>query len=192
MSFGLPALPSSVSTFVGIALLAADAIADFFGLFPQEWGIFLDGEPVVIADNVVTMEYRQDWRISTYPQENGAFASYNKVAMPFEAKLKFTAGGTLANRQEMLDSIAAIADDTNLYDVITPERIYPSCNITHFDFKREAKDVGLLSVEVWLEEVRVTSAASFSDTKSPGGAGTTQLGIVQARPYDGNVIGDIH
>lgn len=191
MSFGLPSLPFGVSSFSGIALLVADSIAEFFGIFPQQWGIFFYGVPVVLADNVVTMEFRQDWRISNYPQEEGSFASYNKVAMPFEAKLRFSAGGTLANRQLMLATLNAIAPGTLLYDVVTPERIYSSCNITHLDFKREANNVGLLSVDVWLEEVRVVESLSFSNTAGPSTAGMSNSGLTQATPYNGDVIGSI-
>lgn len=179
MSFGLPSLPASVSVFAGIALLIADEVAAFLGLFPQEWGIFLDGEPVVVSDNVLTMSYRSDWRISRYPQESGAFADYNKTAEPFVVKLRFSTGGTAANRQGLLQSIEAIAGDTNLYDVVTPENIYPSCNVTHYDYDREAQTAGLLIVDVWLEQVRVAGDATFSNTKSPAGAGETNNGLVQ-------------
>lgn len=187
MTFGLPPLPDSVNVFADAVLLLADAISQFFGIFPQQWGIFLDGEAVVLADNVLTMEYRQDSRISTYPQEQGAFASYNKVMMPFEAKLRFSTGGSVSDRQEMLDSIAALIGDTNLYDVVTPERIFLSCNVTHFDFKRAAENAGLLSVDVWLEEVRIAGSATFSSTKSPGTAGNVNNGLVQPGAAPANV-----
>lgn len=179
MSFGLPPLPSTVSLFADAVLLAADAIADLFGIFPQRWGIFLDGEPVVLADNVLTLEFRQDWRLATYPQEGGAFATYNKVAMPFEAKLRFSTGGSLTDRQAFLESIKAIAPDTELYDVVTPEQIYQSCNVSHIDLRRAHDNAGLISVDVWMEEIRIAGAATFSKTKSPGAAGDVNNGLVQ-------------
>lgn len=180
MSFGLPALPAGVSIFSAAVLLEADVISSLFA-FPQQWGIFLDGEPVVVADTVLTMEYRQDWRLSKYTQEQGAFATYNKVSEPFEAKLRFSTGGQLPDRQAMLASIKAIAGDLNLYDVVTPEDIYLGCNVTHFDLKRTGDDVGLLKVDVWLEEVRVVGDATFSNTKSPGSASQSDNGLVQGQ-----------
>lgn len=179
MSFGLPPLPASVAVFEDAVLLAADAISGLFGLFPQQWGIFLDGEPVVLSDNVVTMEYRQDWRLSKYPQERGAFADYNKVSEPFEARLRFSTGGSVSDRRACLASIQAISGDLNLYDVVTPEEVYSSCNVTHLDYKRSADGAGLLSVDVWLEEVRIAGAATFSNTKNPGEAGNVDNGLVQ-------------
>lgn len=184
MSFGLPPLPSTVRILEGVAggLLVADQVAQFFGIFPQRWGIFLDGEPVVLADNVLTLEFRQDWRLSTYNQEQGAFATYNKVAMPFEVKLRFSTGGSLSSRQAFQASIEAIAGDLNLYDVVTPEKIYLSCNVNHFDLKRAADSAGIMSIDVWLEEVRIAGAATFSNTKSPGAAGNVNGGLVQGAP----------
>ena len=88
MANGLPSLPDSVSIFTNIVLLVADAVTQPSQVTPQ-WGIFLDGDPVVVADNVLTFGFKKSARISKYPQEQGAFASYNKVATPAEPGLRF-------------------------------------------------------------------------------------------------------
>ena len=80
MSNGLPSLPAGVNILTSGVLLVADAINLINGL-TQQWGIFLDGFPVILADNVLTMGFGQDWRIASYTQEQGAFASYNKVTL---------------------------------------------------------------------------------------------------------------
>jgi len=77
MADGLPDLPAGVNVFSDVVLLVADAVSLFFGVTPQ-WGIFLDGEPVVVADNVVAFGFKKSARISKYPQEQGAFASYKQ------------------------------------------------------------------------------------------------------------------
>ena len=191
MSFlpGLPALPVGVDIFDQAVQLFADAVSLFFGQGP-EWGIFLDGQSVITADNVLTVSYRQDWRLSTHPQEEGAFATYNKVATPFEAKVRFSTGGTASDRQAFIDSIAAIAGDLNLYDVVTPEAVYASCNVVHYSYDRKAETAGIIAVDVWLEEVRVVGATSFSNTQSPGAAGQTQGGLAQAQPADQLAAGE--
>jgi len=59
-----------------------------------QWGIYdMSGAPVLTASSVAGMEYARDWRVSNYPQEQGAFASYNKVKTPFTAKVTFLVGG---------------------------------------------------------------------------------------------------
>jgi hypothetical protein len=182
MSFdddGLPFLPSGVDVFTDVVLAIADAIDLFLFGARSQWGIYLDGVPVVLADNVMKMGFRQDWRISTTPQEQGAFASYNKVATPFEVKFTFSTGGSVARREAFLQSIADIAGDTNLYEVVTPEKVYFDCNITHQEYDRDSQKAGMVNVDVWLQEIRETGAATFSNTKSPAGASQENQGLVQ-------------
>lgn len=172
-------------------LLSADVPG--FGVFGFEaatqWGIFKDGEPVVQAEQVKAFRYSQDWPLSTYQVEDGGFQTYDKVELPFEPKVQFASGGDQATRQALLDSIQAIAGDLNLYDVVTPEAAYLSCNITHCDYERSSeRGVGLIRVNVYLVEVRVTATAQFNsstpltNTKSPTDADQTNNGTVQSLP----------
>jgi len=184
---GLPALPPSVAVFNQATLLISDAINLALALSSPHWGIYLFGIPVVFADNVVTMEYKQDWRLSTYPQEQGAFATYNKVALPYEAKLRFSTGGSLIERQAFLLSIAAIAGDNLIYDIVTPEQVYLHCNVIHYDYKREASSAGLIAVDIWLEQVVISGPATFSNTtQNPTAAPVTNNGLVQGQATGGS------
>jgi hypothetical protein len=170
-----------------LEVLESDAVGLLAGLFQQQqWGIFFGGVPIIIADNVVEVQYRQQWSISDFPVEQGAFASYDKVQVPYDARLRFTAGGSLANREAMLASIAAVAADTNLYDVVTPEAVYLSCNFTHYDYSRRSNEgLGLLSVDIWLIEVREAVSAAMSNTQDPSSASQTNGGTVQTVPATG-------
>ncbi|OBQ90034.1 phage baseplate protein [Mesorhizobium sp. AA23] len=167
-----------------LELLTQDALgllSSALGL--QPWGIYFGGVPVIIADNIVEVQYRQQWSISDFPVEQGAFQSYDKVQIPYDARLRFTAGGSAANRAAMLASIAAVAGDTNLYDVVTPEAVYLSCNITHYDYSRRSNEgMGLLSVDIWLIEVRQAVSAAMSNTQDPSGASQVNGGTVQTAP----------
>ncbi|RUV19963.1 hypothetical protein [Mesorhizobium sp. M7A.F.Ca.MR.245.00.0.0] len=167
-----------------LELLTQDAIGLLSGAFSQQpWGIYFGGVPVIVADNVVEVQYRQQWSISDFPVERGAFESYDKVQIPYDARLRFTAGGSQANRAAMLASIAAVAGDTNLYDVVTPEAVYLSCNFTHYDYSRRANEgMGLLSVDIWLIEVRQAVSAGMSNTQDPSGASQVNGGTVQTAP----------
>ncbi|WP_267550386.1 phage baseplate protein [Rhizobium rhizogenes] len=180
----VPGVPSVLfASTVGQVLnfLTQDAIGIFTGLsLQQPWGIYLGGAPVVLADNVVSFDFRKQWAISDYPVEKGAFASYNKVFIPFDGRFRFTAGGSDSNRQALLTSIDAIAGDLNLYTIVTPIAIYPSVNITHYDYTQTATNgVGLLSVDVWTEEVRETASQAMSSTASPTAASQVNGGTVQ-------------
>lgn len=190
MSNGLPQLPDGVNAFTAIALLTADAISLPSTLFPK-WGIYLDGVPVVVADNVLTFGFKKGARISKYPQEQGAFASYNKVAVPAEPKLQYSTGGTLADRSAFLASIDPLVNDLNLYDVVTPEVTYSSYNVINYDYDRHADNAGLIAVDIWLEEVVVAGDSTFSNTTSPSDATQVDQGVLQPQPYKGPSLGPL-
>jgi len=170
---GVPPLPRDPGAAIAaVELLVADAIS-VFGLFDQQrWGLFKNNLPVVVADNVVSFDFKQDYTVSNYPLEQGAFESYDKVTVPFDVRLQFSMGGSELDRQEFLQSITAIAGTLDLFDAVTPEQVYPSVNVVHCDYRRTSgSGLGLLVVDVWCLQVRVTAQTSFSSsTVNPSGA----------------------
>lgn len=177
-----------------IILAAADAIdlplAD--DIAPQ-WGLYRQGRPVVVCDNVLGFDHKVDWAIADHPLERGSFESFNKVAIPFDVRLIFSAGGSESNRAALLSSLRAIAGDLKLYDAVTPETVYRDVNIVHLDYRRTAQSgAGLLIVAVWCQEIRQvspsTGGAGAGSTAAPSGAAQENGGTVQ--PTDPNVITD--
>ena len=101
---GLPALAADIAElFSTIPLITSDGPDVSTAVASSQWGIFLNGDPVVICDNVLSMEFRQDFKISNYPVEQGAFATYNKVQQPMEVKFRFSTGGSSAKRSEHVE-----------------------------------------------------------------------------------------
>lgn len=190
---GLPALPSSVIV-DALQLLTGDALALLAPSGGSQWGLFLDGEVAVTADNVASFEFKQDMRISNFPVEEGSFATYNKVQLPYDVRLQFSTGGTASDRQALIDSVDAVIASTSLFDAPTPEKVYQNLNPTHQSLRRTARNgVGLLVIDVYCEEVRVTASQQF--TSSQQGGGTTTVMTIKhpqspsASPQvsDGNV-----
>lgn len=186
-------IPSLAAT-----LLSADAPDVFFQAAVPQWGIFQDGFPIVLSDSVSTMSYKKESALADFPIEEGGFETYDKVALPAEARFRFTSGGDVGNRAALLSSIDAISGDTNLYQIVTPENVYPTSgsggfNITHYDFNRAAQNgLGLLMVDVWCLEVRVSSDNSaFQNTQSPGAAGNQNGGTVAATTTPGGNAGNV-
>ncbi len=179
---GVPSLNFAAGADQGIELLNEDLVSLTPSVSPQ-WGIFLNGAPVVTADSVVDFTLKKEFALSDYPVEEGAFETYDKVIIPFDCRLRFSAGGSLANRQSLLDSIDAISGDLNFYDAVTPEVVYPSCNVVHYDYRRTSRNgVGLIIVDVWLLQVRVgtsSSSSALTNTAQPSGADPQNDGTVQ-------------
>lgn len=139
--------------------------------------------PVVAS--TIEFEYAQDWPISDYTQEQGAFQSYNKVSLPFDVKMMLAAGGPPAARQAFIDTCLGIGNSLDLFDVVTPEKVFTSCNVTHVDWRRgPRRGVSLIHIDMWFKQVNVGAAASFANTLSPTVAGQQAVGAVQPLPAD--------
>lgn len=171
-----------------IVLLTADAASILLGItVAPQWGIYLNGDPVLSYDNQMFFSYTQDWKISTYPVEEGSFQSYDKVQLPSEIRCRFSAGGSAINRQEMLASIDAVMSDTNLYDVVTPENVYLNYNFSHRDYDRDAEKAGMVVIDIWLIEIIQTATEQYQDTASPSVAGQQSSGSVSAQTPNATV-----
>jgi|SRR5665647_1660865 len=154
-------------------------------LFNQQWGVFLGGAPIIVFDTFVSIDYRHTWNICDYPVERGGFESYNKVWLPFETRVRFASGGSEANRVALLASVKAISGTLQLYDVVTPEEIYTSVNVKHYDFHRTSTNgVGLITIDLWFEEIRETISES-----STFSAGSNTNGGAETAPSGGGFVG---
>lgn len=147
-------------------ILTADAIGLFAFFGQPEWGIFASGSgaPLLLADSVYSVEYSRDYQISDFPQEAGAFASYNKVQVPFQAKVSFLANRLRYNFFATVEQATASLD---LVTVVMPEFTYPNANITHYGFRRTARNgKTLVMFEVWCEEVRILASSKLSGSNT--------------------------
>lgn len=154
------------------------------------WGIFLKSKLVLNPDSIVDFDHRNDWRVSDFPVQAGAFASYNKVANPFEISVKMTKGGTQAQRSAFLNQLDSIAGDLNLYTILTPERSYINVNITRYELSR--RGVGgafwFNDVEVFFRQIRTvaaqytTTAAAMQNAQNADAQPPTNTGVIQPQP----------
>lgn len=185
---GVPPLLKPTLTINGItnvvntaALLIADSKLISSLLNPPKWGLYKGGALVVQADSVINMAYRQESKISDYPQEEGSFQQYNKVGSPYDARLQLSKGGTVAERSTFLAALEAAADSLDLYDVVTPEKTYTNANIQRYDYERKATGgANLILAEIWLIQIRTTAVAKLSATKRASGASAVNAGTLQA------------
>lgn len=158
-----------------------------------KWGIFAHGtgEMLLAPDSFMSLDFHNESRISQYPQEQGAFLSYNKVASPYEIRLALTKGGGVEDRQAFLTSLDAHAGSTELFDIVTPERTYIKCNISRNRYARAARQgATLLTAEIGVTEIRETATAVLSSSgaipvttanpTTPGANDPSHAGLVQA------------
>lgn len=163
------------------------------------YGLYLkaaDGtsQLVLQPDSFIGYSYTNESRLSQYPQEAGAFQSYNKVDTPFDVRITMTKGGKVSDVAAFIATAESLvkAKDLFLYDVITPERTYSSVNIQRISHDHKpGHGASMVTVELYLLEIRETASSqyvnttsptttgSLSNTAMPSGADPKQAGTVQ-------------
>ena len=180
---GVPALPAAIGAVLAtFGLNTTSQVADD-ALSVQVKPVWLItdtyGNPVLTPDTIVEFEYRGEQKIPNYPVEQGSFATYNKVAMPFDARLTCVCNGsTNMSRPAFLAAIGTLLAGLNLCFVVTPDISYGPCNLIHVDYRREARQgVSLLVAQLWFQEVR-EAAGGTPATASPDTCYPTMMGQV--------------
>lgn len=129
---------------------------------------------------VADVAFSGDAQVPTYPVEQGAFETYDKIQLPYSAKVTICIGGTIQDRSRALAVIEGLKGSTQLVNVVTPERTYGSATVTHYDYDRAAAEgAAMLKVALWLQEIPVTAIATAGASAQPNGANAVNGGTVQ-------------
>lgn len=184
---GVPALLGGIAIPLP-TLLTADLVTA--GAIPEQWGVYLGGVPAVTFTTFISVDYRRGWALSDYPVERGGFETFDKVQLPFDVRVRFGAGENEANRVKLLTTAENVGQSLQLYDVVTPEKIYTSVNVQHIDYHRTATNGrGLIVVEMWLLEVRTTFSDQTQDNTGINGQPVDINGNAITPATDGSNVG---
>lgn len=151
----------------------------------SQWGLYLsdDVTPAIVAESVVTFEMRQDYVVANYPLESGAFESYDKVWTPFVIRMRLTSQPGAQARATFLADLEAIAENTILYDAVTPDIVYTSVNVVHKEYRRTAENgVSLIVAELWLQQIMENVSPQYTNVASPAAAAPVNGGTAQTQP----------
>lgn len=177
-SNGAPFLLNAAAAPTPPAAATADGVTG--AIKAGTWGIYLGAVKVLDPDNIIALDYGREFSIADYPLEEGAFRSYNKVARPFDVRLRITKGGNEAARKSFLDTLEKLAAAKKVYSVVTPDRTYSSVNVVRIGYTRSAQDgVSLIAIDIGLREVRITAGAAFANTQDASGQAPVNTGTVQ-------------
>lgn len=152
--------------------------------------VVAERQPVIDPDSFLEFGYRNESTLSDYPVQDGGFMSYDKVANPYETVIRLSKGGTKEDRKRFLDSIDAVQNSLDLYDILTPEKTYIGVNLMRFELNRiGAKGAYFFAeVDIYFREIRqVTSvysstALAIGNPQEPSAESTSNLGTVQGQP----------
>lgn len=192
---GVPAIARSITvpTPQALEVGAAGTLTDLLGFSAPVWGVFdQNGNKVLNPDSFLAFDYRNASRVSDYPQEQGAFASYNKVSTPYDVRVRMAIGADQASRTAFLAQCELMLKSIDLFNVVTPEATYINATLENYDYRRETNNgATMITVDMAFKEVRITATAQFSasasstplaadQVQSPGAADPVSDGQVQA------------
>jgi stage V sporulation protein SpoVS len=185
MANGIPALLGKVANVTNTASLLVSDVKSVLGMFAgPKWGVFnLDGSVALQPDSIISLDFKRELLVPNYSMEQGAFQSYNKVATPSDTNVRMTKGGSDSVREAFLIAVSTLVKSLTLVNIAMPEgAVIQSVNAVRFDFRRTATNgVGLITVDVAFQEIRVTATTTFSNTAQPSGADPQNGGSVQAQ-----------
>ncbi|WP_286936208.1 hypothetical protein [Achromobacter sp. UBA4530] len=199
-SSGVPAVFRDVvvPSFFAPANVGLAHLVDWNSSAPR-WGVYgEDGQPVLLFDTFLSVNFDRAGTISSFALEQGGFSSFNKVVGPYQALIKLAHAGDQATRKQMLSVLDRIASGTELYSVATPEIVYLSASLGKYLYNRSASSgSSLLVVELTFNEVRQTAVLRPMAQREPSGADQESGGQVQVfkiDPYptrDQNKVGEL-
>ena len=158
---GVPPIARTLGTeaVAAIGLLDPSLEASIFGAQQAEqWGIIDASYNFVLQpDSVVRMDVDEPYRVSDYPVEQGTFASYNKVKVPFAGTVSMSKGGSTSERQSFLEAAKALEASLTPYYVLVPEVSYGPLTIDRVSYERRASNgATLILVHLHFTEIRIT------------------------------------
>lgn len=150
---------------------AGDFVNQLLGSEPVEWGVFKDdGTAVADYDSFIAVAYRDDSRVSDYPLENGAFASYNKVENPYSVRVTLSCAGDIERRNAFQESLRSARRSLDLYTVLTEDGQYFSCNLIAIDWERtQSNGAHIIIAMCEFQEIRERGTTAFSAPASASG-----------------------
>lgn len=179
----LPGVPN-LATLPGVGGLAISESLNTLSLLGinlgpySSWYLTDDtGSVLIQPDTVVEFEYRGEMKVANYPVEAGSFASYNKVYIPSDARMTMACNGRGAmTRDVFLTTLEDLRRNLTLISIVTPDIVYPSFNVVHIDYRREARrGVSMIIAQIWLQEIRIANGTPNAAAQ-PEGVPPTFLG----------------
>jgi len=192
MADGAPTIPGQ-STSDMPQKLTSDSVTVSSNQQIYRYGLFLDGVLALEPDSFIGYGFSNNSLVPQYPQENGAFQSYNKVDTPFNLRIRVAKGGSTTDVANFIDTAEALvkASNLNLYSVITPERTYNSVTIVKISHDHKPDSgANMVTMDIEFLEIRNSATAQYTNTASPTASGSLS-NTASAASSDKKVTGTV-
>jgi hypothetical protein len=149
----------------------------------RQWDLLDDGGDPVFGDAIDTMigiDYRRSATICDYPVEQGGFSSYNKVQRPIDVRIEVSKAGSQAEIDAMQAIVEGLYESLDAFSLLMPSGIVESMNVVAYRFSRDRNSgPQRLTVQIDLQEIRLSGQTTYTNAKEPSGADVTNSGAVQ-------------
>lgn len=155
-----------------------------YGPAPGYVSVINPGDKVFVPSGWVSVEPYGEAMVVNSPIEKGSYTSYNKVRRPSDLRVVFVLQGWTAfsgavpnitefstlSRSELLHILERMKNTASTYDIETPDRVYGSYDLVHYDYLVSAqKGMTLLTVNATFQQVMDIGEVIISNsvTQSP-------------------------
>ncbi len=167
----LPGVPPLARKLGSVALaslpLLSSTVANFLGAGQpsEKWGIIDSSYNfVVLADSVVKMDFDRPMQVSSFPVEQGTFASYNKVHVPYTGNISLAKGGNDSDRAQFFAATNSVEESLESYYIATPEGTFGPITIDRVSYERSASNGATLIVaHMRFTQIRITPPVQYSN-----------------------------
>lgn len=155
-----------VSAGLGAGFTASLAMDNVLNQSENTWQIVnaKTGKSAITISSFLSCDIRDESAIVDGPVEEGAFASYNKVQKPLEAKVSIAIMGDDGLLSDSLRNIKSLAESTELLNIVTPTAEYRDLNLENYNYTHKTENGrGILYVDLALKEIKQVKAQTSNE-----------------------------
>lgn len=139
-----------------------------------------NGKVALSFDTFLGLDYRGESRVPTEPVEEGGFAAFNKVASPDLLSVRLAKSA--ADLSGFVAELLALKGSTDLFSIVTPDRVYESVNVVSVNYTRRTEGgADRLVAELGVMEIRQVKPAYQGSPRKGGDASARARGKQQGQ-----------
>ncbi len=151
-----------------------------------DWGIFDATTLLSVFDYDTFMSFKitDTSKVSDFPVEDGAFATYNKVSKAYTVNVQLAISEGSPRRATFLNKLASVRKGLDLMNIVTQDRVYLNATLENYVVSRVTKGgVGQVIADLAFIEVRtVARQYGVAKVRQAGAAKVTSSGQVGPAP----------
>lgn len=156
-------------------------------MIKQQWTLLSEGGGQLVQfSSLLDIDILNEGQALSYPVEEGAFMTYNKVQSPLDIRVTLAKMGLPFEFADILKTLDKYQAEALKLSAVTPSAYFDSLTLQSYSHRHESRqNANMLTVELHLVEVREvesqTSNVEVSSPKNPTSAGKVNTGKKQAQ-----------